>query len=252
MDVLILGGTGRARELASTLVSRGLDVTSSLAGRTRDQPVVAGDVRVGGFGGTDGLAGWLAANRPGCVVNAAHSFAGTMTRHAAEACLATGVPLARFEPPSWQARPESSGWTWVGDHDQAAAAVARLPGPVLLTVGRQPLGHYLGLASRAVTARAVDAPDIDLPPAWELVLARGPFRLDDELRLLREHEVSVLVAKDSGGDELDARLRAAGSLGVRVVMVRRPDSPHGVPLFGDLRSVVNWVGTHPSSLETTA
>jgi len=49
MKVLLLGGTGEARELAQLLVSAGSDVVSSLAGRTTDARLPAGEVRSGGF-----------------------------------------------------------------------------------------------------------------------------------------------------------------------------------------------------------
>ena len=58
--VLILGGTAEARELASRLAVRpDLRVISSLAGLVADPVPRAGEVRIGGFGGVDGLAGWL-------------------------------------------------------------------------------------------------------------------------------------------------------------------------------------------------
>ena len=56
--LLILGGTTEARELArrvSLMIGKKLRVTTSLAGRRATTPALAGDVRVGGFGGAAGL-----------------------------------------------------------------------------------------------------------------------------------------------------------------------------------------------------
>jgi precorrin-6A/cobalt-precorrin-6A reductase len=77
--VLILGGTGEARRLATALVERGADVLSSLAGRVADPLLPPGDVRIGGFGGATGLTAWLQAHPVQALVDATHPFAATMT-----------------------------------------------------------------------------------------------------------------------------------------------------------------------------
>ncbi|WP_345143583.1 precorrin-6A/cobalt-precorrin-6A reductase, partial [Streptomyces mexicanus] len=62
--VLVLGGTTEARELAAALAAHpGVRVTSSLAGRVARPGALAGEVRVGGFGGAEGLAAWLREHR---------------------------------------------------------------------------------------------------------------------------------------------------------------------------------------------
>ena len=45
--ILLLGGTAEARALADVLITDGLDVTSSLAGRIADPRLPVGDVRIG-------------------------------------------------------------------------------------------------------------------------------------------------------------------------------------------------------------
>src|SRR5436305_2999097 len=99
--VLLLGGTGEARRLAETLVADGVDVVSSLAGRVAEPVLPAGEVRVGGFGGAEGLAGWLRENDVRAVVDATHPFASAMTANAAAAAAATGIPMLRLQRPGW-------------------------------------------------------------------------------------------------------------------------------------------------------
>src|SRR5579872_6577100 len=95
--VLVLGGTSEARALASELDARpGLRVISSLAGRVSRPALPAGEVRVGGFGGADGLAGWARAEGVGAVVDATHPFAQTISANAADACARAGLPLLRL------------------------------------------------------------------------------------------------------------------------------------------------------------
>ena len=139
----MLGGTGEARRLASALVAAGVDVLSSLAGRVADPVLPEGRVRVGGFGGAEGLAAWLAEHRPAAVVDATHPFADTMTAHAAEAARATGTPLLRLQRPGWREQP-GDDWRWVDSLPEAAAAVAGFA-HVFVTTGRTGLGAFAGL-----------------------------------------------------------------------------------------------------------
>ncbi len=243
MDVLILGGTTLARTLAGLLVERGLDVTTSLAGRTRTPRALPGAVRVGGFGGADGLAGWLAENRPGCVVNAVHPFAAVMTANAAAACRRTGMALARLEPPSWRILPGSADWTWVSSNEEAVQAVRRLPDPVLLTVGRQGTADYLPLGERDITHRVINAPDEPLPAGWTLLTQRGPFSYENERALMADpaHTIATLVAKDSGGAELDPKLVVAAQTGASVVMIARPPAPGYGDRVSTPQQALDWV-----------
>lgn len=244
MDVLILGGSSPARTLAGSLVDAGLTVTTSLAGRTRAPRQLPGQVRVGGLGGAEGLESWLREHRPRCVVNAVHSFAATMSAHAAAACRATGTPLARLVPPSWHALPASARWIWVADHAAAALALRDLPDPVLLTVGRQATGHYVVLGPRDITHRVIDAPEQELPAGWRLLQAHGPYTSEAERELMDTpgHRIATLVTKDSGGLTPDPKLVVAQQLGARIVVVERPPAEPDVPVFGTSEEASAWIG----------
>ncbi|MDP5181726.1 cobalt-precorrin-6A reductase [Blastococcus sp. BMG 814] len=236
--VLVLGGTGEARRLASALVADGVDVVSSLAGRVAEPALPAGKVRIGGFGGAEGLAEWLRANPVDAVVDATHPFATAMTASAAAAAGATGVPLLRLQRPGWSAQP-GDDWRWVDSLAGAAEAVQGFD-CVFLTTGRQGLAAFAGLAAHCVV-RSVDPPEPPLPARTTTVLARGPFSLDDELALLREHAVDVVVTKDSGGPMTVAKLTAARERGVPVVLVRRPPLPTGVPVVATVDEARGWI-----------
>jgi precorrin-6A/cobalt-precorrin-6A reductase len=240
MRVLLLGGTGEARDLAAALVEDGVEVVSSLAGRVSRPRLPVGEVRVGGFGGAEGLAEELPVYD--VVVDATHPFAATISRSAATASAEAGVPLLRLARPSWSALPAATGWRWVDTHEQAASAAAAEGGPVFLTTGRQTLERFVPtLGDRRVLARVVDPVQVDLPPAWTVLLARGPYTLAGERSLLIEHGVSVLVTKDSGGDLTRAKLDAADELDVQVVVVRRPAAPAGVEEVSDVAGAVRWL-----------
>ena len=237
-QVLVLGGTGEARQLAAALVAEGVDVLSSLAGRVADPVLPEGEVRIGGFGGAEGLAGWLAEHAPRAVVDATHPFAAQITANAAAAAARSGTPLLRLQRPGWTPRP-GDDWRFVGSLAEAAAAVQGA-GTVFLTTGRQGLAAFAQLPG-TVLVRSVDPPDEPLPAGATLLLDRGPFSVDDELALMREHRVDVLVTKDSGGHLTEAKLTAARGLGIPVVLVRRPPLPAGVAVVGTVDEALAWV-----------
>jgi len=241
VTVLILGGTGEARALARELASAGTVFLSSLAGRVRNPALPVGEVRIGGFGGADGLARFLREHRIVAVVDATHPFAAGISTNAAAACTATGTPLLRLQRPGWS--DPSGRWTWVDDHDDAAAA-ASSGGRIFLSTGRQTLQRFVGpLADLQVLVRVVDPLGYEPPAGWTVLCARGPYTLDGERELLRDNAVDTLVTKDSGGELTRAKLDAAAELGIRVIVVRRPAAPLGVRTVDSVDDAVGWVLT---------
>ncbi len=154
---------------------------SSLAGRVSRPRLPVGEVRVGGFGGVDGLAAFLVDRAVAAVVDATHPFAATMTAHAAQACAQTRTPLVRLARPGWAAHPDASSWTWVATHDEARAAAEALGIRPFLTTGRQTLGHYASWTDRDVLVRVVEPLETAPPARWTVVEDRGPYAVEGEL-----------------------------------------------------------------------
>lgn len=259
--VLILGGTAEARALAAALADPALRgerrstaagtapgprstplpayrVISSLAGRTREPLLPAGEVRIGGFGGIDGLVGYLRAQRVDVLVDATHPFAERISANAAAAATITGRPLLALRRPGWAERP-GDDWHRVPSLEAAAALLPRIGRRIFLTTGRQGIAAFAGLDDCWFLARSVEPPVSPMPHRLEVLLDRGPFTVDGELRLLRDHRIDVLVSKDSGG--ADAKLVAARERGVPVVLIDRPAHPPAAADAGSVEEAVAWL-----------
>ncbi|HEX3784056.1 MAG TPA: cobalt-precorrin-6A reductase [Pseudonocardiaceae bacterium] len=239
MRVLILGGTSEGRALATALHDDGRwVVVSSLAGRVADPVLPPGEVRIGGFGGVDGLAGYLRAELVDVLVDATHPFAVTMSEHAALAAKAAGVPLVGLRRQPWGSRP-GDRWTHVPDVAAAARKVACRPaGRVFLTTGRGDLAAFAPDDRHDYLIRTVDPPDGPLPPRHVLLHDRGPYTVAGETALMRANEVTVLVTRNSGGELTSAKLTAARLLAVEVVMIDPPAPPAGVATVGTVAEAV--------------
>jgi precorrin-6A/cobalt-precorrin-6A reductase len=237
--VLVLGGTAEARQLAAELDAAGIAVVSSLAGRVKRPRLPVGEVRIGGFGGPEGLKRWLHEQGTVAVVDATHPFAEGIARTAAEGCALAGTPLLRLQRPGWSAG-RGDDWRWVDDLDAAAAAVAELGSRVFLTSGRQGLAAFADNADAWFLIRCVDPPEPPLPPQHEVLLDRGPYELERELALIDSHRIDLLVTKDSGGELTAAKLAAARERGLPVVVVRRPLRPE-VQTVATVAEAAEWV-----------
>lgn len=201
-----------------------MDAVFSYAGRTAaplDQPL---PVRIGGFGGAEGLADYLRAQAITHLIDATHPFAAGISRNAIAAARATTTPILALERPAWQAGP-GDDWTRLPDLQAVAAALPDRPAHVFLAIGRQNLSVFAGLPHRWLL-RLVDPPEGPLPlPDAEAVIARGPFTADGDEALLRAHAITHVVAKNAGGAGAEAKLVAARRLGLPVLLVDRPALP---------------------------
>jgi precorrin-6A/cobalt-precorrin-6A reductase len=244
LKVLILGGSSEASALASALAGDPrFDAVLSLAGRTQTPAASPLPRRSGGFGGVQGLADYLTAERIDALVVATHPFATQMRRNAVAAIRLRPTPLLIIDRPSWTALP-GDRWTCVPDTTAAARALGETPRRVLLTVGRQDLVPFGAHAQHSYLVRSIDPP-ADLPAGAELILDRGPFTETGERRLMEQRRVEVLVTKNAGAAATGAKLVAARALGVEVIMVDRPPLPDieglDAQVVEDANQALDWL-----------
>jgi precorrin-6A/cobalt-precorrin-6A reductase len=239
--ILILGGTTEARRLAERLAGRhDLAATLSLAGRTANPVAQPVPLRIGGFGGAEGLAAHLATERIDLLIDATHPYAAIIAANAARAALSAGVPLLALRRPPWVA---VVGDRWI-EADDARAAVRTLgdaPRRVFLALGRNDIAPFVEAPQHHYLVRSVDPvePPLRVPQA-SYVTGRGPFTQNDDRALLTAHGIEIVVAKNSGGDATYGKIAAARMLGLAVIMLRRPVLP-AVPAVETIEDALAWI-----------
>ena len=237
MTLLLLGGTGEAREIANALVGR--DVIVSLAGATRTPKVPDLPLRIGGFGGEMGFRRFLADKAVSAVLDATHPFAHRITSRTARVCAERAIPYLHYLRPPWTPV-AGDNWTII---ETEAAAADHIPqdATVFLGTGRQTLAAFANLAPRPVICRQIDPPEGPFPfPGGRFLVGRPPFAVADEIALFRSLGVDVLVVKNAGGAASATKLTAARTLGLPVLMLARPACGNW-PVVDQVADALAWV-----------
>ncbi|WP_420863355.1 cobalt-precorrin-6A reductase [Algirhabdus cladophorae] len=237
--ILVLAGTGEAKELCARLRDADIDAVASLAGATRTPDALAVTTRHGGFGGADAFADYLAQEDIQAVVDATHPFASAMSLRSAEVCRTRGVGYLQLLRPAWASQ-KGDQWTLIDQEEDAA----RIIGPrstVFLATGRQTLERFVNLQGRRVICRQIDPPTKPFPfEGGEYLIGRPPFTVLDETILFRQLGVDWLVVKNAGGTASRSKLDAARALKLRVAMINRPPQPEA-PKVATVQEAFEWV-----------
>ena len=241
MRALILGGTGDANQLANALADARIDAIYSYAGRTQIPLGHSVPVRVGGFGGAQGLADFIKQENITHLIDATHPFAAEMSRNAVEASVIARIALIALERAPWIRLP-GDRWVEVADIEAAVAALPETRAHVFLAIGRQHLAPFVAKPQHAYTLRFVDAPEGALPlPHADVIVSRGPFTLEDDRELMRSRGIEWLVARNSGGTGARAKIDAARELDLPVIMIARPLLPER-KRAESVEEVLAWLG----------
>lgn len=222
-------------------------MTLSLAGRTSAPKPVPVPTRIGGFGGAEGFARWLMAERVAAVVDATHPFAAAISRNAARACAALGVPLLALRRPPW--RPvEGDRWTEVAAMPEAVGALGPESRCVFLTVGRLELHHFAAAPQHRYLARTIEPVGEALwVPNLVAIQDRGPFDAGREREFMRRTGIEVVVTKNSGGTATYGKIAAARELGLPVILVAPPPMPEA-DTVATAQEALSWLAAHDRPL----
>ncbi|WP_263384952.1 cobalt-precorrin-6A reductase [Granulicella arctica] len=235
LRVLILGGTSEASQLITSLKTiPNIEIITSLAGRLTQPKLPSGTVRIGGFGGIEGLTSYLIAEHICAVVDATHPFAAKISKSAEVACDRLDIPLLAFERPPWK---PIDKWINVPDAHVAASLIDKSENRVFLSIGRQDIGAFKLCTQAWFLIRTIDPPEDFLPIRCRLILERGPFHLGAEIDMLRKSSINILITKNSGGIATYPKIEAARELGIKVIVINRPKK-HSVATISDLGELV--------------
>lgn len=214
--ILVLGGVGDALAIARRL---GPGHVYSLAGLGRVPDDLRCEVRVGGFGGAEGLAAYLSREGIGLLLDVTHPYAAQISANAAEAARQAGIACWALRRPGWQAG-AADDWREVPDWHALSQALAGFKRP-FFTLGREALGHLDSIPDGQFwTLRMLD-PHPGNARA-RVIAARGPFRLDEERALFEAGGFDVLISKNSGGAATEPKLQVARERGLPVLILARP------------------------------
>ena len=112
---------------------------------------------------------------------------------------------------------------------------------MFLTTGRTGLAVFAPV-DRWFLVRSVDPPEPPVPRRMTVLLDRGPFTLDGERALLREHGIDVLVTKNSGGPRRPSSPRP-GSWACRWSWWSGPRCRGGVIAVATVAAAREWVSS---------
>lgn len=224
MTLLLLSGTGEAREIADMLADEGIPAIASLAGATRAPQEQALPTRIGGFGGADGFRRYLLKAQISAVLDATHPFAVRVSGRTVQICAKLGLPYCQLLRPEWSPSAQDQ-WIVIADEAEASAHV-KPDETVFLATGRQTLERFAQLKTHRLYCRQIDVPDGPFPFSnGEYVIGRPPFSVEEEIALFQRLGIDWLVVKNAGGSTSFSKLIAARELGLRVLMISRPPQP---------------------------
>ncbi|MBM1200267.1 cobalt-precorrin-6A reductase [Pseudomonas fragi] len=214
--ILLLGGVTEALAIARTL---GPQHVYSLAGVGRVPGDLGCEVRVGGYGGAEGLAQYIREQRIDLLLDATHPYAAQISQNAALAAAASGIPCWALRRPAWVAQ-TGDDWREVAHWRELIEALAPFQRP-LFTLGREPLEHLHEIPPEQFwTLRALGA--YPGTARCDVIGARGPFFIDDERKLFAQRRIDVLISKNSGSSATEPKLQVARERGVPVLILKRP------------------------------
>jgi precorrin-6A/cobalt-precorrin-6A reductase len=239
MTGLILAGTYEARMLCAACVNKSIPAIASLAGETRNPIDLGIETRVGGFGGATGFETYIKQAGITWVVDATHPFATNMTDRAATVCTNLGIPYMVLQRTEWRAE--------TGDKWHKIDAISELPSlipanvTVFLGTGRKTLMEYGCLSGRRLLCRVIDKPVSKFPlKNGAYLVDRPPFSVEQEVKMLKQHNIDWLVVKNAGGSGGFSKLAAARQLGLPVAMLNR-QTPKNVQIKHDVSSAMSWL-----------
>ena len=150
------------------------------------------------------------------------------------------IPLIALTRPPWKPA-EGDTWARAANIDAAITGLDTDPLRIFLAIGRQDIARFATRPDHFYLLRLVDPPSAPPPlPNHKIVVARGPFDVDADIALLEKHRIELVVSKNSGGTGARAKIDAARTLGLPVLMIDRPQI-EGRDEVESVEEVLRWL-----------
>ena len=229
MRIALFSGTTEGRQLSLALAEAGYAVTVFVATEygTEEQGEHAGiEVREGRVDREE-MDTILPAFS--YCIDATHPYARIVTQNLRNASEAAGVPYLRLKRAESRLE-EDDPVIVVGSAEEAAAALAKMPGNVLLSTGAKEVGKYAPAGPGRLYPRvlpsvaSIESCEAAGVPHRNIIAMQGPFTQEMNEATIRQYDIRVLITKDGGaaGGFRD-KIEAARNTGIQVILIGRPE-----------------------------
>ena len=236
--IFVAAGTKDGRELVSTLLEAGYDVTASVVSAYGDKllkdnksksakgKLIVNDKPLD----EDALAAYLSDCNITAFVDATHPYAVNVSRNAMSACERGKLPYIRYERDITSLKYDKVHL--VHSYAEATEMAAKLGKNIFLTTGSRNLDKFTTaeeLKGSNIIARVLPTGEVvamceelGLTPR-QIVALEGPFSCELNVALFKRYEADVIVTKNSGAiGGTDDKLLAAEELSLPVIVIDRP------------------------------
>ena len=232
--ILVFGGTTEGRLFAKRLAELDIPHVVSVAteyGKTIEEENGEDSLLVGRMD-SGAIAELIRSGEFAAVVDATHPFAVKASEEIRGACEKESFTYLRLVRKDAGLLPDKSEVTYVDDVDEAAKALEKREGNILLLTGSRDLKEIVdGISDRSrVFVRII--PDVtSIEKCLEaglsgrqIIAMQGPFSVEMNEALIREIGAAVILTKDSGKTGgFGEKIQAACNCGIEAIVIRNPE-----------------------------
>lgn len=239
MRIMLFSGTSEGRRLAEFCKENHIEVQVHVA-TDYGQKVMESLPAVVGRMSCSEMAEALQGYRPDYVVDATHPYAVEVTGNIRRACQKQGVSCLRLLRESEDINAaDMDNVVVVGSIAEAVDYLNHTKGNILITTGSKELAAYTRLDGyrERIYVRALPSESVEKECQRQglerdrLILAQGPFSVDENRLHIRKCRARYLVTKESGSaGGFQDKLQAAGEEKIACIVVKRPTKEEGYSL----------------------
>ncbi len=236
MKILILGGIGEAWMAAKKLSAQGFDISYS---QVKQKCLVAKSmtIRSGGFEGIASLNQYLISNQIELILDISHPYANIISNNAVKSSSETNIPVWQYRRPAWQPTGKDH-WVEETGITEVITSIVTFKNP-FFTIGASALKYANQIPEHQYwTIRCLTQAHHQQWPRIKILENKGPFQLDDEIRLFKKNNFDVLISKNSGSQSVYAKILAARKMQCPVVMLARPSPPTADKQFDRINDLI--------------